>query len=559
MKKFFDRKKKFDTSSKDALTECVKFTEESLKELQLDKKPLFKTLLVTEEAAVQIIRHAAPGAEIHVRVRRILADASVSLSCDGVEYDPYVHLARDSSSIEDMEDEDAQKAVRAILLKSQGENFKFSHKGGVNSVRIMAGGYAKSQMKLTVAALFLGILFGLLLQNVFPQAASDTLSKYILTPIRTMFMNSLKIIVGPVIFFSLVSCFSQFKDLSELGRIGAKVMGMYLLTTVIAVLLGFSIFYIIEPGTIGFATHMAEEIQEVSINTDADTSLLHTIVNIVPANFVRPFLESETLQIIFLAIICGIAVGMIGEYSATLQNLFEAFNSLFLTITTIISRFIPIAVFCSMAIMVKGAGGKALFSVLSMFGADVLAFTCMMIIYGILILILGRLNPITFFKKDLEGMVTGITLASSSAAMPTNMRICTDKLGISPKICNFSIPLGATVNMDGSCINLVITGLFLARAYDIPVPVSALFSLGLTIILLSLGSPGVPGAGLVCISIVLAAIGVPLEGVGLIMGVYSILDMFITMSNTTGDVAAALIVAKSENLLDMETFNNKEL
>ncbi len=167
------------------------------------------------------------------------------------------------------------------------------------------------------------------------------------------------------------------------------------------------------------------------------------------------------------------------------------------------------------------------------------------------------MNPIIFFKKNREGMLTSLTLSSSSAAMPANIQTCTNKLGISPLVCSFSIPLGATINMDGTCIFLTITGLFLARAYGVAVPGAAIVSLAITIILLSLGCPGVPGAAAVCLGIVLADLGVPIEASGLVMGVIPFLDMVITMSNTTGDVAASLIVARSEGLVDLEIFNEK--
>jgi Na+/H+-dicarboxylate symporter len=154
-------------------------------------------------------------------------------------------------------------------------------------------------------------------------------------------------------------------------------------------------------------------------------------------------------------------------------------------------------------------------------------------------------------------MLTSFTLSSSSAAMPTNMKICKELFGISPKVCNFSIPLGATVNMDGTCIFLTITGLFLARAYGVTVPDSIMVPLAITIILLSLGCPGIPGASLVCLCVVLADLGVPIEAIGLIMGINPFLQMANTMSNTTGDVAASLIVARSEGLLDLETYNSR--
>ena len=157
--------------------------------------------------------------------------------------------------------------------------------------------------------------------------------------------------------------------------------------------------------------------------------------------------------------------------------------------------------------------------------------------------------------KNKEGMLTGFTLASSAAAMPTNLRICTDKLGISPKVCNFSIPLGATVNMDGTSIILTVGGLFMAKVYGVEVTDTMLISLVVTIVMLSLGAPGVPGSGLVCLGVVLSTLGVPIEALGLIIGIYPFIDMFNTMSNTTGDVASALIVASSEKLIDKSIYN----
>lgn len=221
-----------------------------------------------------------------------------------------------------------------------------------------------------------------------------------------------------------------------------------------------------------------------------------------------------------------------------------------------IARCIPAAVFCSVSLLVIELGGGSLLSVLGAGLTHVLITLCMLCVYGILVLVMARLNPLTFFRKNWEGMLTSFTLCSSSASMPTNLRTCTDKLGISPKVCNFSIPLGATVNMDGTCIYLCVMGLFLARAYGVSVPLSSLFSIAVTIVLLSLGAPGVPGSALVCMSVVLTALNVPVEAIGLIIAIDPLLDMFITMSNTTGDVMAALVVARTEKLLDLEKYKS---
>ncbi len=330
---------------------------------------------------------------------------------------------------------------------------------------------------------------------------------------------------------------------------------MYFLTTIFAIVIGIGVFSLISPGEWGFALSERVEAAPVTMETDVVYGILPMLVDIVPSNFLSPFLESNTLQLIFLAVLCGIAVGMIGQYSSVLIQLFEACNSLFLTITAIIAKFIPVAVFASVVLMVADLGGDSLLSVLSASLTVIFALFLMLCLYGLLILLMGKLNPLTYYKKIRDGMLTSFSLSSSSAAMPTNLRICTDKLGISPKVAAFSIPLGATINMDGFCIYLSVICLFLAKAYGVSVSASDLVSMIVTIILLSLGAPGVPGAGLICVGIVLKSIHVPLEALGLIIAVTPILDMFITMSNATGDMTAALIVAKSEALLDIDVYN----
>ncbi len=555
---FYNRKKKIKVGTGDEIASCMEFIEHSLNDLGTNKNLLLKTLLLAEECAAQIIEHADDGAFLSVKVRKALGDAQVVISALGREYDPYDHADLLGNGLSEEEEDDVSEAARAILLKAHGESLKFSRSRGKNSVRILSGQAKKSGLFYTFAALFLGLLFGLLMSEVFPEAVSSGLSVYVLTPIKTCFMNALKIIIAPVVFFSIVSCISQFKDIAELGRIGAKVMGMYLFTTVIAVFLSMGIALLLHPGDFGFALQFAGTTENINIDTGVDTSLINTIVNIVPSNFIEPFLESDTLQLIFLAVICGMAVGMVGEYSAMLQGLFDALNSLFLTITAIISRLIPVAVFCSVALVMVEIGSDSLLSVLAMAGTQILAVFCMLAVYGLLILVLGRLNPITFFRKAWEGMLTSFTLSSSSAAMPTNMKVCTEKLGISPKISNFSIPLGATVNMDGTCIFLMVNGLFLARAYGVQIQSQTIATLVVTIILLSLGAPGVPGAAFVCLGIVLEVMNVPVDSIGIVLGIAPFLDMFDTMSNTTGDMAAALIVAKREGLLDIEKYRESE-
>jgi Na+/H+-dicarboxylate symporter len=219
-----------------------------------------------------------------------------------------------------------------------------------------------------------------------------------------------------------------------------------------------------------------------------------------------------------------------------------------------ITRFIPAAVFCSVALMMRRMDAGSLLSLLGMTGTHVLCIFFMLIVYGLLILVLGKLNQLTFYKKNKEGMITSFTLASSSAAMPVNMKTCTDKLGISSKVCSFSIPLGATVNMDGTCIHLAVFSLALAHAYGVQVTDASLVGVVVAIVVLSIGA-GIPGSGLICLSVLLSQMNVPVEAIGLVMGIDSLAGMLRTVGNCLGDVVVTLLVAKREGALDSEIYH----
>lgn len=554
--KFINKKAAYPINDPECIANCMRFIVDGLKETDVDSEHAIKAQLLAEEMIVPLIENnAAKGGDIRVQIKKTLGEISINISAKGEEYD---FVGGDESLSDAVGDAEVQDVIRSIILRAHGENLKYSYKNGINSVRIIAGKAGVSTVKLTLGALAAGLLFGLFIKLALPAAVCAGICEYMLSPVSTMFMNALKIIIAPVVFFSIVSCISGFSDMSELGRIGAKVMGMYLLTTVIAVVMSFIVTTLLSPGTFGAALSMANT-GTVDINGDVDTSLLSTIINIVPDNLLKPFVEADTLQLIFLAVLIGAAVGRIGKYTPVLTELFEACNSLFLTITTMIAKLIPLAVFCSISMMIVNMGGSSLLMMLGYFLTNVFEIFIMLAVYGVLVSVLGRLSPLTFYRKMRESMLTSFTLGSSSAAMPVNLRTCTDKLGVSPKVCNFSIPLGATINMDGTCISLVLAGLYLAKMYGISVSPSAFAPLALTIILLSLGCPGVPGAGLVCLGIVLNQLGVPISAMGLVLAIDPVLDLFDTMSNTTGDVACAVISAHSEGLLDEEVFNDKSI
>ena len=551
-KRIYNNRTAFNVKDADCITKCMTFIESELETIGIEANYAFRAELLSEEMTAFLIENSTGDGEIRIQVKKMIGDTIITISAKGNEFDLFGDESRLS---DDLDDDEAEYIIRSIILRSHGENLKYSCNKGINRVRISLGDSEVTSTKLTIAALVLGILFGLVVKFCMPEAAAAGVCEYLLSPVSTMFMNALRIVIAPVVFFSIVTCISGFGNLAELGRIGIRIMSLYLLTTVLAVVMAYGVTTLCSPGKFGAGLAMTG-VQSVEVNTDIDTSLLNTIINIVPSNIVRPFLEANTLQLIFLAVMIGIALGKIGKYTPVLNQFFEACNSLFLTITTMIAKFIPIAVFCSVSMMLIKLGGSSFLSLLGYAATNLLEIFIMLMIYGVLVLVLGRVNPLTFYRKNKEGMLTSFTLSSSSAAMPVNLSTCTEKLGISPKVCNFSIPLGATINMDGTCISLILQGLYLAKMYGVTVTPSMVPTLMITIILLSLGCPGVPGAGLVCLGIVLTQLGVPVGSIGLILAIDPVLDMFDAMSNTTGDVACALITASREGLLDRKILND---
>ena len=541
------------------IEEAVEFVREELTERKVNRRLLVQAMLTVEEILVQAGRLAPENESVKVTVQKVLGDPVIRIRAKGLELEEGEDLQVGELlkiAEGDAVDTDVENAIRSIVLKAYEGRIRYRHKNGVNYFSISTGASDHKMLYYTMAALLLGICAGFLFRLAVPAFVTEAVSSYLLTPFKTMFINALKIVVGPLVFFSIVTCVSQFTNLAELGRIGVKVMAMYMLTTLFAVCSGLAMFFLIQPGTFGLALQGGLEAANVTVDMSAQPSILNTIVSIVPSNFVQPFLEMDTLQIIFLAILCGTAVGMIGGYSKILKELFEAMNALFLTITGIIVKLIPLAAFASIFLLVVETGGESLMALFGMTVSVLSAIGCMLIVYGLILLVFGRLNPLTFFRKNWDGMITSFTLASSCAAMPTNLNIAENKMGVSPKICSFSIPLGATVNMDGTSIYLAGAAMFLAKMYGVAVPASSLLSIVITIVFLSLGAPGVPGAAMLCLGVVLQQIGVPIEAIGIVMGVDALIDMFVTMSNTTGDMAVTVAVAKSEGLLDVEKYNS---
>lgn len=550
--------KRVGTFSPDAagFAQAMDLVQSFLQDSKTEEKERGNAMLVVEEALGSLIDHrSGDDSVIRVSARSQFGSVTLELSVPGEEFSLTENMkSAEMPGVRQM-NEDTRDVIRNILLRSLTDDLKYRHKNGVNYIRVTLVKSRQAFLRHTLGAMLAAIVVGLILNAVAPAAFNNALNVNLLTPVKTMYMNALKMVVAPVVFFSIASCIVQFSDLSALGRIGGKVLVLYVCTTLIAVGVGIGVYYLLQPGSASMAQGVVADASSITSQT-MSVSIKDTIVGIVPSNFLDPFLKSDMLQLIFMAVLFGVATGLIGKYSAMLKDLFQACNDLFLKVTTLIIKIMPVAVFCSIASMMLKMGIESILSVLGMFATFLFGLVCMMGMYCLLMVVLARLNPLPFLRKYSPVMLQVFSMASSNASIPVNMDACEKKLGISERVFSLSIPLGATLNMDGTCIHLAVFALALAKIYGVPISGAMLLSMIVSIVVLSMGAPGIPGSGLICLSVLLTQMNVPVEAIGLVMGIDPLIGMFRCMSNCLGDVAVTSIVAKSEGQMNMDVYHS---
>ena len=400
----------------------------------------------------------------------------------------------------------------------------------------------KLWMKIFIG-LFLGVVTGLVLQE----------KAVILKPLGTLFINAIKMLIVPLIFSSLIVGMTSMKDTKQLGRIGIKTIIIYLCTTAVAVTIGLVVSTLIQPGagmTID-ATHVfAAKKAPVFIDT---------LVNIVPKNPIGALSSGHVLQIIVFAIFIGIAINITGKKADPAKHLAEAVAEIMYTLTGLVMKAAPYGVFALMAYVVGQYGIQTLLPLAKViFAVYVAAIIHVVLVYGGGVALVGRLNPIRFFKGIADAQMVAFTTTSSSGTLPATIKCSQENLGVSKGISSFVLPLGATINMDGTAIYQGVCAVFVAQACGVELTIANYITLILASTLASIGTAGVPGAGLIMLSVTLTSIGLPMEGIAIIAGIDRVLDMARTTVNVTGDAMTSLLIAKSENEFDETIFNSNE-
>ena len=393
--------------------------------------------------------------------------------------------------------------------------------------------------------ILVGLVLGVVVGMLFKSLALG------LAPVGALFLNAIKMLIVPLVFVSLVAGITAMSDSAKLGRISVKTIAIYLISTAFAVSIGLAFGTLFSPGEgMNMVASGSEEAKQAP-------SLVQILVGLVPTNPVMAFAEGNILQIIVFAIALGVSMNLIGDKAAPVVKLFDSLAEVFYKLTDLVMRFAPIGVFALIAGVVASHGIEVLLPLAGVIGVIYLASIAhMLLIYGGLIGGLARLSPLRFFRGIAPALAVAFSTSSSSGTLPVSIECARKNLGVSQGVAGFVLPVGATINMDGTAIYQGVLALFIAQAFGIDLNAGQYLMIILTATLASVGTAGVPGAGLIMLGLVLTSVGLPLEGVALIAGIDRILDMARTTVNVAGDLMTTTLVGSSEKELDREIYNS---
>ena len=416
----------------------------------------------------------------------------------------------------------------------------------------------KKKITLTskiLLGLFLGFIFGLILKSLPESYIKDTvIIGGIFKVLGGGFTSAIKMMVVPLVFVSLVCGSSSMGDVKQLGRIGTKTMAFYLSTTAIAIITALFLGSVLKPG---IGLDMSSVVTgDVAIGESK--SIVDIILGIIPSNPIASFANGDMLQIIFFALLTGVAMSVIGEKAEPVRKIFESANEICMKMVGIIMLAAPIGVFALVAETFSTVGTDAILALVKYLLVVLLGLAIhVTIVYGGLFKIFTKQKIKPFLNKFTKVAAITFSTSSSNASVPASMEILED-LGVGKTTRSFTIPMGATINMDGTAIMQGVAALFIAQIYGIDLEINQMITIVMTATLASIGTAGVPGVGMIMLSMVLTSVNLPLEGIGLIMGVERIVDMFRTTVNVMGDNICTLIVAHSENDFDETEYNNQK-
>ncbi len=412
-------------------------------------------------------------------------------------------------------------------------------------------------------ALGLGIVCGVIFHYFIPEGfvRDDVFVNGIFYVVGQGFIRLMQMLVVPLVFCSIVCGAAAIGDTKTLGTVGVKTLVFYIFTTAVAVAVALTVGNLINPGMgVDMSAIVAGDVSALdSGGSSTDVSIVDTLLGIIPSNPLGALAEGDMLAVIFFALFVGIIIAIMGRKAETVHGFFEQFNDIMMNMTTAVMYVAPFGVFCLLSRTFAGVGFEAFIPMLKYMAGVLIALALhCLVVYMILLTVFARVNPIMFLKKFVGVMVFAFSTSSSNATIPLNIETIVNKIGVDRRIASFTIPLGATINMDGTAIMQGVAVVFTAQLFGVPLGPVEYATVIATATLASIGTAGVPSVGLITLSMVFNSVGLPLEGIALIMGIDRILDMTRTAVNITGDAVCTTVVARQEKRLNLDVFNDPD-
>lgn len=523
----------------------VEYIEAALKAFHLNKRDLMEALLISEEVLALLSVHAPAGEKVTVAVFRRRGIPCVRLSAPGKEIDmsdPMVDLAAEQLG------EETEEVIRGIMVSSFTDSIKYRYTRTGNTVTIITGIPERVLAVNTGIALIGAAILGGLLRLLMPGEWLQLLLNNFFKPVEQLFVSCLMLIAAPAIFFSVITSMIRFKGLSGIGSGGKIVVGTYLGTSVIAVLVGLSVFRLIDPGRLGMLSMTGNGVVSESF------SLLRIIEGLIPGNIIAPFFNVNSLQVMVMGVVIGLAINLCGNRVVYVKKFFEEMDTVCSSISSMIMSLVPFVVFCTSMSVILGARTEVFAAALELVLVLLVSVLLVALTQILLLVVTTRLNPVTFLRKYFPVMKKTFLKGSGVAAIPVTIRACRRQFGISRRISSVTIPLGATINMDGNCVSLIVITLFLCKLYGVYMTGGELALLIVLVVMLSMGAPIAPGTIILCVVTLLNQMEITLDAISLIIGINFVLEMLLGVVNSLGDVVVALIVAKHEGELDEAVF-----
>lgn len=510
----------------------------------VDKKNTFKAISLVEENYIFLQKEGLTEDVTCLVKTTFPNNVQISLTYKGEKFDPF----KDMPIWTDEED-----MLPMAIIKANRSRLAYTYAGrGYSSVIITVKKKAKSAIRITLLSMILGVIVGILIKMLLGENMANILNDNIFALVKNVFMNVLKMLIAPVIVFSLVSSIAGMDDVGSLGRIGAKIFIAYVITSVLSISIGMLIGYLTQGLFLGKSISVVSDY--VAQNSSSAFKFNEFILGIFPEDIVSPVAQGNMLQLLFISVFLGVMIASIKKRIPRIVELIDQGNTLVIYMITSIMKLMPVVAFCSMATLIISTGVKTLVLVLGLFGLILLGQIVLMVLLPIFIPLVGKMNPLPFIKRMPDIMLTPFITSSSAASLPNTISVCRDKLGVKEEIVSLSVPIGSVINMNGSCIMLSICFVIMNAMNGGSIGSAEVLAAGVMILVLSMGAPGIPGAALVCLSVILTNASIPIEYMGLVVGVYPLISMFLTGVNVLGDCAVTVGLAGSEKMVDLTKY-----